>query len=67
MLSAYADNVDSNCYYEIVLGMLANVPEHRISAHVEPDSDWAEVDDPNDLSVARFSFEPGERATLLDR
>lgn len=67
MLSAYANNVDSNCYYEIVLGMLANVPEHRISALVVRDSDWVEVDDPNDLSVARFSFEPNERAELLDR
>jgi histidinol-phosphate/aromatic aminotransferase/cobyric acid decarboxylase-like protein/choline kinase len=67
MLSAYANNVDSNCYYELVLGMLANVPEHRISAQVVKDSDWVEVDDPNDLSVAKFSFEPRERASLLDR
>jgi histidinol-phosphate/aromatic aminotransferase/cobyric acid decarboxylase-like protein len=47
--------------------MLANVPEHRISTLVVEDSDWVEVDDPNDLSVAKFSFEPGERASLLDR
>ena len=67
MLSAYANNVDSNCYYEIVLGMLANIPEHRISVQVVRDSDWVEVDDPNDLSVAKFSFEPEERATVLDR
>jgi histidinol-phosphate/aromatic aminotransferase/cobyric acid decarboxylase-like protein/choline kinase len=66
MLSAYANNVDSNCYYELVLGMLANVPAHRISAQIVQDSDWVEVDDPNDLSVAKFSFEPGERASLLD-
>jgi histidinol-phosphate/aromatic aminotransferase/cobyric acid decarboxylase-like protein len=67
MLSAYANNVDSNCYYELVLGMLANVPAHRISAQIVQDSDWVEVDDPNDLSVAKFSFEPEERASLLDR
>jgi histidinol-phosphate/aromatic aminotransferase/cobyric acid decarboxylase-like protein/choline kinase len=67
MLSAYADNVDSNCYYEVVLGMLANIPEHRIAALVVRDSDWVEVDDPNDLSVAKFSFEPNERGALLDR
>ncbi|MGH3273123.1 MAG: aminotransferase class I/II-fold pyridoxal phosphate-dependent enzyme, partial [Streptosporangiaceae bacterium] len=66
MLSAYANNVDSNCYYELVLGMLANVPAHRIAAHIVQDSNWVEVDDPNDLSVARFSFEPNERAGLLD-
>jgi len=66
MLSAYANNVDSNCYYEIVLGMLANVPAHRISALVVQDSDWVEVDDPNDLNVARFAFEPKDRPALLD-
>jgi histidinol-phosphate/aromatic aminotransferase/cobyric acid decarboxylase-like protein/choline kinase len=66
MLSAYANNVDSNCYYEIVLGMLANVPAHRISALVVRDSDWVEVDDPNDLNVARFAFEPNDRPELLD-
>jgi histidinol-phosphate/aromatic aminotransferase/cobyric acid decarboxylase-like protein/choline kinase len=67
MLSAYANNVDDNCYYELVLGMLANVPEHRISAQIVRESDWVEVDDPNDLTVARFSFEPRERARVLDR
>jgi histidinol-phosphate/aromatic aminotransferase/cobyric acid decarboxylase-like protein/choline kinase len=66
MLSAYANNVDANCYYEIVLGMLANVPAHRISALVVRDSDWVEVDDPNDLNVARFAFEPKDRPALLD-
>lgn len=67
MLSAYANHVDSNCYYELVLGMLANIPENRISAMLVPESDWAEVDDPNDLAVARFSFHADERAELLDR
>lgn len=66
MLSAYADNVDANCYYEIVLAMLANVPAHRISALVANDTDWVEVDDPNDLNVARFAFEPNDRPALLD-
>ncbi len=67
MLTAYANNVDSNCYYEIVLGMLANVPTHRIAALVVQDTDWVEVDDPNDLNVARFAFEPNDRGALLDR
>src|SRR4029077_1736176 len=30
------------------------------------DSDWVEVDDPNDLNVARFAFEPKDRPALLD-
>ena len=67
MLSAYAEHVDANCYYEIVLGMLANIPEHRISAQVASESDWVEVDDPNDLAVAKFSFQPRDRGAILDR
>ena len=34
LLSAYANHVDAHCYYELVLGMLANVPEHRIFAQL---------------------------------
>jgi histidinol-phosphate/aromatic aminotransferase/cobyric acid decarboxylase-like protein len=67
MLSTYADHVDANCYYEIVLGMLSNIPEHRIAAQVVSESYWVEVDDPNDLAVAKFSFQPWERAAILDR
>lgn len=67
MLHAYADNVDDNCYYEIVLGMLANIPQHRIAAQLVAESDWVEVDDPNDLAVARFVFDPPERSHVLDR
>lgn len=67
ILSAYANHVDSNCYYELVLGMLANIPEHRIAAQVVRESDWVEVDDPNDLAVAEFAFDHSQRAALLDR
>jgi histidinol-phosphate/aromatic aminotransferase/cobyric acid decarboxylase-like protein/choline kinase len=67
MVSAYANHVDANCYYELVLGMLANVPEHRIAAQVVAESDWVEVDDPNDLNVARFAFDPNARSGLLDQ
>jgi len=67
MVSAYAHHVDANSYYELVLGMLANIPQHRIAAQVVAESDWVEVDDPNDLSVAKFAFEPMARPALLDR
>jgi histidinol-phosphate/aromatic aminotransferase/cobyric acid decarboxylase-like protein/choline kinase len=67
LLTAYASHVNANCYYELVLGMLANVPEHRIAAQVVRESDWVEVDDPNDLSVARFAYEAEERCKILDR
>ena len=29
--------------------------------------DWAEVDDPNDLSIAEFLFNSKERAEILDK
>jgi histidinol-phosphate/aromatic aminotransferase/cobyric acid decarboxylase-like protein/choline kinase len=67
MVSAYAHHVDANSYYELVLGMLANIPQHRIAAQVVAESDWVEVDDPNDLGVAKFAFEPMARPALLDR
>jgi histidinol-phosphate/aromatic aminotransferase/cobyric acid decarboxylase-like protein/CTP:molybdopterin cytidylyltransferase MocA len=66
MLRAYASYVDPNCYYELVLGMLANIPEHRIYAQPVDGSDWAEVDDPTDLRAARFLFDPAGRAAMLD-
>lgn len=66
MLRAYASYVDANCYYELVLGMLANIPEHRIYAQLVAGSDWAEVDDPTDLRAARFLFDPAGRAGQLD-
>ena len=67
MVSAYARHVDANCYYELVLGMLANIPQHRIATQIVAESDWVEVDDPNDLNVAKFAFEPAARPALLDR
>ncbi|MHB1593853.1 MAG: aminotransferase class I/II-fold pyridoxal phosphate-dependent enzyme [Streptosporangiaceae bacterium] len=67
ILTTYANHVDANCYYELVLGMLANIPAHRIVAHVVAESDWVEVDDPNDLAVAKFAFDPTARPALLDR
>lgn len=67
IMSAYANSVDDNCYYEVVLAMLAGIPRHRIAAHVVDTAAWIEVDDPNDLEIARFHFEPESRAEILDR
>lgn len=67
LVNVYANRVDANSYYELVLGMLANVPEQRIAAEVVDGEQWTEVDDPNDLAVARFHFEPERRAEILDR
>jgi histidinol-phosphate/aromatic aminotransferase/cobyric acid decarboxylase-like protein/choline kinase len=63
----HAREVDSNAYYELVLARLVDLPGQRIAAQVVDGSQWTEVDDPNDLSAARFAFEPAHRAQLLDR
>ena len=67
LIKVYANQVDANSYYELVLGMLAHLPAHQIAAEIVNDEQWAEVDDPNDLAVARFRFEPDRRAEILDR
>lgn len=66
LLDCYANLIDGNVFYELVLGMLVNMQRERIRA-VEVRSPWVEVDDPNDLAAARFTFEPGRRAEVLDR
>jgi histidinol-phosphate/aromatic aminotransferase/cobyric acid decarboxylase-like protein len=66
LLACYASYIDNNAYYELVLGMLVNMQRERIRA-VEVHGAWAEVDDPNDLAAARFTFEPKERVRILER
>lgn len=67
LLRTYAHEIDASCYYELVLGMLNNIRAHRVSAEVVTGESWAEVDDPNDLAVATFQFEPQRRSEILDR
>ena len=67
LLNCYANLIDGNIYYELVLGMLVNMQRQRIAADVVDGTAWAEVDDPNDLAVARFQFEPATRGAILDR
>ena len=61
LLHFYAESVDPNSYYELVLGMLVSMQHQQIRAVVVPTESWAEIDDPNDLEVARFAFEPEHR------
>jgi histidinol-phosphate/aromatic aminotransferase/cobyric acid decarboxylase-like protein/choline kinase len=67
LLHTYANVIDANSYYELVLGMLSNIPAHRIAAEVVGGERWVEVDDPNDLVVASYRFEPERRVEILDR
>ena len=63
----YSEQVDAGSYYELVLSMLVNVPGLSIAAEIVDGDRWVEVDDPNDLVVGRFQFEPDRRADVLDR
>jgi histidinol-phosphate/aromatic aminotransferase/cobyric acid decarboxylase-like protein/choline kinase len=67
LLDCYANLIDGNVFYELVLGMLVNMQRERIETAMVDGSKWAEVDDPNDLATARFQFEPSSRAAILDR
>ena len=67
LLDCYANLIDGNVFYELVLGMLVNMQRERINAGIVEGLKWAEVDDPNDLVGARFQFEPASRAGILDR
>lgn len=66
LLNCYA-NLDPTCYYEVVLSMLANLPQYQIAAELVGEERWVEIDDPNDFAVAQFEFEPAKRAEVIDK
>jgi histidinol-phosphate/aromatic aminotransferase/cobyric acid decarboxylase-like protein/choline kinase len=66
LLSYYTKVIDQNSYYELVLGILIYLQKETIHAEVLDGEHWAEVDDPNDLHVAEFVFNRGERRRLLE-
>lgn len=67
LLRYYATAVDDNCYYELVLGMLISMGHDTVRAVVVDRDRWSEIDDPNDLEVARFTFEPEKRFDRIGR
>ncbi len=67
LLRYYAQSVDGSVYYELILGILIYLRQARIHAVlVEPPERWAEIDDPNDLAVARYTFQERERRAILE-
>ena len=66
LLMYYAKVIDDNCYYELILGILIYMQRETIYAEVLEDEKWAEVDDPNDLRVAEFVFNPLKRREILE-
>jgi histidinol-phosphate/aromatic aminotransferase/cobyric acid decarboxylase-like protein/choline kinase len=65
LLDYYAKVIDDNCYYEVVLGILIYLQHEKIHALILEGEEWAEVDDPNDLRVAEFTFNKAGRLELL--
>jgi histidinol-phosphate/aromatic aminotransferase/cobyric acid decarboxylase-like protein/choline kinase len=66
LLTTYARLIDDNCYYELVLGMLVYMQQAEIRAEVVDSELWSEVDDPTDLRLAEFRFDPSARYGILE-
>ncbi|MDY0059938.1 MAG: aminotransferase class I/II-fold pyridoxal phosphate-dependent enzyme [Myxococcota bacterium] len=62
----YAQMVDDNCFYELILGVIIYLHKAQVHAAVIQDELWAEIDDPVDLDVATFEFDPAGRQQMLD-
>ncbi|MEM7538505.1 MAG: phosphocholine cytidylyltransferase family protein, partial [Chloroflexota bacterium] len=66
LLVYYAKTFDSNIYYELILGILIYLQREVIHAEILDGERWTEIDDPNDLNVARFMFDKSSRKKMLD-
>jgi histidinol-phosphate/aromatic aminotransferase/cobyric acid decarboxylase-like protein/choline kinase len=66
LLTFYARTMDDNCYYELILGILIYVQKAVIGAEIIGGEKWAEIDDPNDLRIAEYDFNPRERRRILE-
>jgi histidinol-phosphate/aromatic aminotransferase/cobyric acid decarboxylase-like protein/choline kinase len=66
LLGYYTKTIDDNCYYELILGILIYVGQAQIHAEILEGETWAELDDPNDLRVAEFVFDPPARRALIE-
>ena len=65
IITHYARTIDSNAYYELVLGILIYLQRNTIYAVPLQGERWSEIDDPNDLKIAQYLFEPEQRQSLL--
>ncbi|HTQ05070.1 MAG TPA: aminotransferase class I/II-fold pyridoxal phosphate-dependent enzyme [Polyangiaceae bacterium] len=66
LLTYYAQTIDDNCYYELVLGILIYLKKATIGAELIETEKWSEVDDPNDLRIAEMTFNPAGKRKLLE-
>jgi histidinol-phosphate/aromatic aminotransferase/cobyric acid decarboxylase-like protein/choline kinase len=66
LLTYYAQVINDNCYYELILGILIYMQQETVHAEILSGEKWAEVDDPNDLRVAEFMFNEQARPAILN-
>lgn len=66
LLIYYAQTIDDNCYYELILGILIYMQRQDIYCEVIDNNKWVEVDDPNDFMGAEFSFNKENRLSILE-
>lgn len=65
LTSFYAKSVTDNCYYELVLGVMIYMQSSQVHASIVDTSLWAEIDDPVDVLVTEFKFNPAQRLSTL--
>lgn len=66
LLSYYVSVIDDRCYYELILGIIIYIQRQIFHAEIVDEGSWAEVDDPNDLAMARYMFSKKDRWELLE-
>lgn len=66
LLTYYAQVIDDNCYYELILGILIYMQRQKIYALHCGDLEWVEVDDPNDMNIASFVFDKEKQLDILE-
>lgn len=66
LLTYYAKTIDDNCYYELILGIIIYMQKIDFYAEILDSEKWTEIDDPNDLNIARFVFDKTSQKEILD-
>jgi histidinol-phosphate/aromatic aminotransferase/cobyric acid decarboxylase-like protein/choline kinase len=66
-LAFYVRTLGHKSYYELILGVIIYLHAAEIHAEVIAGERWCEIDDPNDLDIARYAFDPACRTGILQR
>ena len=65
LLTYYSKVIDSQCYYEVILGIIIAMQREVIHAEILEGDCWAELDDPNDFNSANYLFDSANRYSLV--